>query len=86
MHDSGEKSTLAAPLLEKAKQQYCKTGVDVEPSGQEKEGGGHDFCWGGGVARGRAPSSHASVGHTSEAVACSWGSVSDPAVNRIRAK
>ena len=40
-----------------------------------------DFCWGGGIRP--TPSSLASVVHTLEAVAGSWGSVSARAVSRV---
>ena len=43
-----------------------------------------DVCWGGGVV-GTQPTPHslASVVHTFEAVAGSWGSVNAPAVHRV---
>ena len=40
---------MAGPHIEKAKHQRYETGLDVEPSGQAKEGGGGDQKTPGGV-------------------------------------
>ena len=40
-----------------------------------------DFCWGGGTRP--TPLALASVVHTCDAIAVSWGSVSAPAVSRV---